>query len=115
MREAHERATGTPSSVIPTGDNLIDLSVSTGNDDITDVERKLKAERSARQDMEMHVTTLNSQRSVLCVCVFVCVLCVHVCACVYVCVTGCIHTTVQHLGCIKQSLYRYLHTGSYIT
>ena len=64
MKEAHERAASTAaSSVTPTSEKLIDLG-SSANSDVTDVERKLMAERSARQDMEMHVATLNSQRSV---------------------------------------------------
>ena len=98
MKEAHERAAGPTSSVTPTSNELIDLNVSPGNDDITDVERKLKAERSARQDMEMHVTTLNSQRSVY---ILLVSMCVHVCVyyvCMYVCI--CLHVYVILCMCV---------------
>ena len=87
LKEAHEKLAAGP---VTTGKDLIDLSTATttaadagDTDGVTEVERKLKAEQSARQDMEMHVTTLNSQRGmcvsiVVCTCVLPCV-----CACVY--------------------------------
>ena len=62
LKAAHEKAANTTSPTSPDSGNLIDLS-SSSSDNLTEVERKLKAERSARHDMEMHVTTLNSQRS----------------------------------------------------
>jgi len=74
LKEAHEKLASAPVTV---GEDLIDLStatttstvaVSEADNGVAEVERKLKAEQSARQDMEMHVTTLNSQRGV---CTFV--------------------------------------------
>jgi len=69
LKEAHEKLAAGP---VTTTEDLIDLSTATSttaavseeDNSVTEMERKLKAEQNARQDMEMHVTTLNSQRGV---------------------------------------------------
>ena len=62
LKEARRKLATVP---VASNDDIIDLSSisAADTDSNSEVERKLKAEQCVRQDVEMHVITLNSHRS----------------------------------------------------